>query len=214
VTDDGLLVRVLVPGGTGNDAFARFIADADESVGADTTRFTRSPSCASDAVLAQRSASEAQTVLDRLVAGGTIEPTRRTSRKPFPTYVLTAAALAAMGRAVSDHWRQTDAIDRSVIDHVREYGHVTNQTLRRLFNMDILVARDVLRDLQHAHHRRKTATQDRRWGHLGPPRRSGQGKPRTNGRQPCTELLRPGPSSVASGTRPPGRPSQVSAPPR
>lgn len=156
VTDDGLQVRVLVPGGTGNDAFARFVADADESVGGDIDallalaqlRERRSISSPDLGVLAQRSASEAQSVLERLAAVGLIEPTRRTARKPFPTYVLTAAALASMGRAVSYHWRQTDDIDRKVTDHVREYGHVTNQTLRRLFNMDMFVARDVLRDLQ------------------------------------------------------------------
>ncbi len=33
-------------------------------------------------------------------------------------------------------------------DHIREYGHVTNQTLRRLFDLDVAGARDLLRALQ------------------------------------------------------------------
>lgn len=156
VTDDGFQVRVLVPGGTGNDAFARFVADADEAIGKDIDallalahlRERRNVNAADLGTSAQRSQAEAQRVLEHLVGEGLIEPTRRTARKPFPTYVLTAAALVAMGRAVGYHWRQTDDIDRKVLDHVREYGHVTNQTLRRLFDLDIPIARDILRDLQ------------------------------------------------------------------
>ncbi len=156
VTDDGLQVRVLVQGGTGNEAFARFVADADESIGRDIDtllalsqlRERRIISASELGTAAQRASTEAQTVLERLAGAGLVEPTRRTARKPFPSYALTSAALSAMGRAVSYHWRQTDDIDRKVTEHVREYGHVTNQTLRRLFNMDIPVARDVLRDLQ------------------------------------------------------------------
>jgi ATP-dependent DNA helicase RecG len=205
VNDDGLQVRVLVPGGTGNDAFARFVADADESVGGDVDallafaqlRERRNIGAADLGVLAQRSSSEAQSVLERLALAGLIEPTRRTARKPFPTYVLTAAALAAMGRAISYHSRQVDDIDRKVTDHVREYGHVTNQTLRRLFNMDIPVARDALRDLQQREVLLKLdpgrGGRGIRYGpgprfELDPPTRVGAAKRRAHPDEPSSEV--------------------------
>ncbi len=156
VSDDGLQVRVLVPGGTGNDSFARFVADTEESVAGDVDallamsalREKRHMDASDLSTLAQRSLSEAQNVLERLAAAGLLQPTRRTARKQFPNYVLTGHALASMGRAVSYHHRQSDDVDRKVREHVREYGHITNQTLRRLFNMDIGIARNSLRDLQ------------------------------------------------------------------
>ena len=96
----------------------------------------------------QRSVSEAQTVLERMVNAGLIEPSRRSARRPFPTYSLAATSLVGMGRAVTYHRRGTDEIDQKVIQHVNEYGHITNQTLRRLFDLHVYQARDLLRDMQ------------------------------------------------------------------
>lgn len=157
VTDDGMQVRVVVPGGAGHDAFARFVAETDPDLARDVDvllalaylRDRRSIDASLLALPAQRSPTEAQSALDRMGSAGVIEPTRRTARKPFPTYNLTAQSLTALGRAVRYHWRQEGDIDRKIVDHVREYGHITNQTLRRLFNMDVFAARDLLRDLQH-----------------------------------------------------------------
>jgi ATP-dependent DNA helicase RecG len=156
ISDDGHQVRVLVPGGTGNDAFARFIADVDPELGSDvevllafsTLRDVRSINATTLARTAQRTSAEAQVVLERMAHAGLIEATRRTASKPFPTYALTGASLAGLGRAVRYHVRRLDDTDRKVADHVREYGHVTNQTLRRLFDLDVPGARDLLRALQ------------------------------------------------------------------
>ena len=46
------------------------------------------------------------------------------------------------------HVRRADETDRNVADHIREYGHVTNQALRRLFDLDVAGARALLRALQ------------------------------------------------------------------
>lgn len=156
INDDGMQVRVLVPGGTGNDAFARFVAELPPEQGQDvdvllalsSLRDHRSIDASTLAPRTQRSPTEAQGALDRLAAVGLIEPTKRTARKSFPTYNLTSQALASLGRAVRYHWRQQGDVDRKIVEHVREYGHITNQTLRRLFNMDVFAARDLLRDLQ------------------------------------------------------------------
>lgn len=47
----------------------------------------------------QRSAAEAQSGLERMMHARLIEPSRRSARRPFPTYSLTASSLAGMGRA-------------------------------------------------------------------------------------------------------------------
>lgn len=79
---------------------------------------------------------------------GILEPTRSTARKPFPSYGLRSAPLAALGRAVSYRRRTVDQIDAKVIEHVREYGFVTNRTLQRIFDIHVFAARDLLNDLR------------------------------------------------------------------
>lgn len=156
ISDDGYQVRVLVPGGTGNDAFARFVAELDPQMAGDVDvllalshlRDARTIGAPTLASLAQRSGTEAQHVLERLAQARILEPTRRTASRVLPTYVLTGASLASLGRAVRYHVRQVDETDRKVVEHLREYGHVTNQTLRRLFDLDVPGARDLLRALQ------------------------------------------------------------------
>jgi len=39
-------------------------------------------------------------------------------------------------------------MDEKVIEHVREYGFVTNRTLQRLFDRDLYAARNLLYDLR------------------------------------------------------------------
>jgi len=53
-----------------------------------------------------------------------------------------------MGRAVTYHLRRGVGVDHKVVQHVNEYGHITNQTLRRLFDLNIYQARDLLKDMQ------------------------------------------------------------------
>lgn len=79
---------------------------------------------------------------------GLLEPTRRTLRKPFPAYRLRNEPLAALARAVSYRRRTIDQIDEKVIEHVQEYGFVTNRTLQRLFDRDLYAARNLLNDLR------------------------------------------------------------------
>ncbi len=156
ITDDGSQVRVVLPGGSGNDAFVRFVASIDPDLSRDVDallalshlRERRSLTPMELSALAQRSPAEAKDVLDRITNAGLIEPTRRTARRDLPTYTLTQEGLAGLGRAVRYYYRRTDDTDRKVIDHVREYGFVTNQTLRRFFNIDVYTARNLLQSLR------------------------------------------------------------------
>jgi ATP-dependent DNA helicase RecG len=98
----------------------------------------------------QRSPAESQEVLARMSDDqvGLLEPTRRTLRKPFPSYRLRNEPLASLARAVSYRRRTIDQIDEKVIEHVQEYGFITNRTLQRLFDRDLYASRNLLNDLR------------------------------------------------------------------
>ena len=155
--DDGARVEVVLRGGTGNDAFTRYVgaelepdlaADIEVLLALDYLREHRSITAAALAPRIQRSPAEAQGTLDRTAHAGLVEPSRRTARRPFPTYSLAPAALSGLGRSVTYHRRGADGMDQKVVDHVREYGFITNQTLRRMFDLTVYPARDLLRDMQ------------------------------------------------------------------
>jgi ATP-dependent DNA helicase RecG len=150
-------VEARLQGGNGDDAFVRYVrseldddvaVDVDVLLVLDLLRATRSVSAATVAATLQRPADQAQSVLARLASHEVIAPSKRTARSAFPNYSLTGGALAALGRAVEYHRPTTDERDAKVVEHVREYGFITNQTLRRMFDVTLYQARDMLRDLQ------------------------------------------------------------------
>jgi ATP-dependent DNA helicase RecG len=151
-------VRASLPGGIGNDAFVRFVRELSIELGGDVDVLIclsiLRESTSVDATLLsqaiQRSPIEAQEVLERLAdqESGLLEPTRRTVRKPFPVYRLRNKPLAELSRAVSYRRRTLDEIDAKVVEHVEEYGFVTNRTLQRLFDVNVYAARNMLTDLR------------------------------------------------------------------
>ncbi|KAA9381637.1 transcriptional regulator [Microbispora cellulosiformans] len=157
IEDNGTFVRATLPGGIGNDAFVRFVGELPAKAGRDVNvlltlshlRGTSTVDALRLAAVIQRPPAEAQEVLSRMAEEfALLEPTRRTVRKPFPTYRLRAETVAAMSRAVAYRRRGVDGTDQKVIDHVREYGFVTNRTLQRLFDIQVYAARDMLDDLR------------------------------------------------------------------
>jgi ATP-dependent DNA helicase RecG len=158
ISDDGLSVRAILPGGIGNDAFVKFVQDLPGPISGDveiliTLSLLRTATTVDAPRLAtaiQRTATEAQDVLARMSDRDLelLEPTRRTLRKPFPAYRLRNEPLAALARAVSYRRRTIDQIDEKVIEHVQEYGFVTNRTLQRIFDRDLYAARNLLNDLR------------------------------------------------------------------
>ncbi|MBO4271246.1 ATP-binding protein [Microbispora triticiradicis] len=157
IEDNHTFVRATLPGGIGNDAFVRFVGELPAKAGRDVNvlltlshlRGTSTVDAPRLAAVIQRPPAEAQEVLSRMAEEfALLEPTRRTVRKPFPTYRLRAETVAAMSRAVAYRRRGVDGTDQKVIDHVREYGFVTNRTLQRLFDIQVYAARDMLNDLR------------------------------------------------------------------
>ena len=151
-------VRASLSGGIGNDAFIRFVRDLPAELGGDVDvlialsllRDAKTIDALKLSEAIQRSPVEAQEVLARIADGeaALLEPTRRTVRRPFPTYRLQNQPLVDLARAVSYRRRTLDGIDQKVVDNVVEYGFVTNKTLQRLFDIDIYTVRNMLTDLR------------------------------------------------------------------
>jgi ATP-dependent DNA helicase RecG len=155
--DDGSRVEVTVSGGTGDESFTRFVSteldtalavDLEVLLVLDHLRYRKTVTSDELAPRIQRVPVEAQAALERMAHAGLVEPIRRTARRPFPAYSLTPKAMSGLGRSITYHRPTASGIDRKVVEHVREYGFVTNQTLRRLFDLNVFPARDLLRDLQ------------------------------------------------------------------
>jgi ATP-dependent DNA helicase RecG len=156
--DTGLLTRALLKGGIGNDSFVRFVADLPSDFSSDvevllTLSYLRQKSSVDAKRLAaviQRNPVEAQDVLERLAAEDVevLEATRGTVRRHFPSYRLRSEPLAALARAIGYRRRTADQTDEIVIEHVREYGVITNRTLQRMLDIGVYAARNLLTDLQ------------------------------------------------------------------
>jgi ATP-dependent DNA helicase RecG len=155
--DHGTLVRARLTGGVGNDAFVRFVSDLPSSAAKDVNvlltlsalRQHASIGAAKLSSVLQRPAAESQDVLATMDREfGLVEATRRTAGKSTPNYRLRSEVLTAMSRAVTYHRRGTDDLDQKIIDHVREYGSVSNRTLQRMFDIHVFAARDLIADLR------------------------------------------------------------------
>jgi ATP-dependent DNA helicase RecG len=151
------LVRATLPGGIGNDAFVRFVGELPMKAGRDVNVLL-ALACLRDrstidaprlAAVIQRPVTEARDVLSSMTDDhALLETVRRAARKPFPTYRLRPEIVAAMSRAITYRPQGMDGMDQKVIDHVREYGFVTNRTIQRLFDIQLFAARNLLNDLR------------------------------------------------------------------
>lgn len=98
----------------------------------------------------QKPTQSAQISLERLAADpvAMVEPTRGTARSAEPRYRLREELLQQLGPAVSYHHRRSaDEVDRKVAAHVREYGKITNKTVRNIFSVDVQRAKTMLSEL-------------------------------------------------------------------
>ncbi|MGP6176288.1 RNA-binding domain-containing protein [Microbacterium sp. A196] len=101
------------------------------------------------APIVQRDPDAAQATLLRLSQGvaQVIEPTQRSSARRYPDYRLSAASVAALGPALAYQSKPKGDVDRKVIAHVRDYGSINNDAVKRMFDVDVYAARDILKDL-------------------------------------------------------------------
>ncbi|HVF76040.1 MAG TPA: ATP-binding protein [Acidimicrobiales bacterium] len=151
-----LLVQATLAGGTGNKSFVRYITELPEALARDVEvllalsvlRRKRTVDALALAETIQRSPAEAQRVLQRMTEARITEPTRRTAQHPTPTYRLRSEAVAGLARALAYRRRQIDASDDKVLEHIREYGFITNKTVQRMFDIDVYRARNLLADMR------------------------------------------------------------------
>ena len=151
-----VLVQAVLQGGAGNKSFARYIADLPDALARDVDvllalsllRRRRTIDATALADVVQRSPAEAQRILQRMTDERVAEPTRRMAHHPMPVSRLRAEAVAGMARALSYHRRQLDGSDEKVLEHVREYGYITNRTVQRMFDIDVYRARNLLADMR------------------------------------------------------------------
>lgn len=164
-------VSVSFGGQVPNKRIAEFLQElpAEERADTDTLLVVRAlcgkPSLTARdlAPLIQRSVVDAQAILHRLATGGAelLEPTSGTLNRRHPTYRLRHDAVARLGPALSYARRSTSELESTVVAHLREYGHINNGTLQRLFDVDVYKARDMLRDLVGREILTRTSAQSR-----------------------------------------------------
>lgn len=156
---DSNIERVLVTltGGAANTRIPHFVAQLPDEERADVDALLilyalchrQSLSAVDLSPLLQKRPESAQAALERLAQDriALVEPSRGTVRRAFPKYRLREHVLRELGTAVRYNRRSIDQTDRRVIAHVREYGWITNRTVRGYFGVDVSRARDILRDL-------------------------------------------------------------------
>jgi ATP-dependent DNA helicase RecG len=148
-------VRVTFVGGAPNTQMARYVAqlppdereDTDAMLTLFTLRTSKTVNAPKMAVVMQKTDDEAEAVLRRLVGISVIEPTRESARRSHPSYRLGGKALQTLGAAVTYRRRNTDETDRKVIEHVGEWGKITNRTVRNLIDVDTARAAAILGSL-------------------------------------------------------------------
>jgi len=150
-------VRVGLVGGAPNTQIARYVAQLPPQERDDTDTMLILFKLITDkhvtarglVPVVQKTEDEVEVVLRRLAGdqAGMLEPTRQSSRRSHPNYRLRSEALQVLGSAVSYQRRTTDEIDRKVIEHVEEYGKVTNRTIRNLLDVSTQRAAAILGDL-------------------------------------------------------------------
>jgi ATP-dependent DNA helicase RecG len=115
------------------------------------------------APIIQRDSDAAQATLLRLSQGAAqiVETTQRSSTRRYPDYRLTPTAVSALGPALAYRSRPKSDSERKVVAHVREYGSINNEAVKRMFDVDVYAARDILKDLVDREVLARTSEQSR-----------------------------------------------------
>ncbi|MEO7846162.1 MAG: ATP-binding protein [Nocardioides sp.] len=151
-------VRVALVGGAPDLNIARYVAQLPQAVRDDTDAMlvilrlcsVKTVTAEQIAPLLQRGIDESEASLRHLASDqvGMLEATRQTARRSRPNYRFREDALKQLGTAVPYTRHKADDIERRVIQHVREYGRITNQTVQNLFNVKSDRANQILTDLR------------------------------------------------------------------
>lgn len=150
---------VVVPGGRGDRAFARFLRSddfPDPRLAGDlevllTLTILRARSSVTATTLApqiQRDPDFADEVLRRMHTAGLLEPTRSTASRRRPSYRLSAKAAAALRPALKYRTGRVDMDDAKLLRHLKRHRRIANEDVRNYLECDVATARNRLTGLR------------------------------------------------------------------
>ncbi len=162
---------VRLAGGPPNSRIVKFVAtlptveqdDTDALLVVSTLVSRKVVNAEQLAPVIQREPDAAQATLQRLSQGAAqiVEPTNRSVGRKFPDYRLTASSVSALGSALVYQSRPKSDIERKVVAHVRDYQSINNDAVKRMFDVDVYAARDILKDLVDREILARTSEQSR-----------------------------------------------------
>ncbi len=158
ITGDIDRVKVTFVGGAPDTNIARFVARLPAAERDDTDTMLllfhlcrmQTITAVQAAPLLQKPPLEVSIVLRRLAAEpvALLEPTRHSRNRTQGVYRLREETVRGLGAAVTYNRRTLDEMDRKIIEHIKEYGKITNRTLQNFFEVHVYRARDILSNLQ------------------------------------------------------------------
>jgi ATP-dependent DNA helicase RecG len=151
---------VVVPGGQGDRAFARFLrseefpeprlaGDLDVLLTLSVLRSRSSITATIISPLVQREPEFAAEVLRRMHTAGLIEPTRSTAGRRRPSYRLGAKAAAALRPALKYRTDTIDMDDAKLLRHLKRHRRIANEDVRNYLECDVATARNRLTRLRN-----------------------------------------------------------------
>ncbi|WP_445148502.1 RNA-binding domain-containing protein [Baekduia sp. Peel2402] len=150
---------VVVPGGRGDRAFARFLrsddfpeprlsGDLDVLLTLSILRTRSSVTAAIVAPVIQRDVDFADDVLRRMHTAGLIDPTRSTASRRRPSYRLSVATAAALRPALQYRTGTIDIDDAKLLRHLKRHRRIANEDVRNYLECDVATARNRLTRLR------------------------------------------------------------------
>jgi len=150
---------VVVPGGQGDRAFARFLrspdfpeprlaGDLDVLLTLSTLRRRSSVTATTLAPRIQRDEGFTEEVLRRMYTVGLVEPTRSTAGRRRASYRLSAKAAAALRPALKYRTGTIDIDDAKLFRHLKRHRRIANEDVRNYLECDLATARNRLTRLR------------------------------------------------------------------
>jgi len=158
--ETGPRFTVVVPGGQGDRAFARFIrsedfpdprlaGDLDVLLTLTVLRTRASVTATTLAPRIQRDEDFAEEVLRRMHGAGLLEPTRSTAGRRRPSYRLSATTAAALRSALAYRTGTIDIDDAKLLRHLKRHRRIANEDVRNYLECDVATARNRLTRLRN-----------------------------------------------------------------
>src|SRR5215217_351066 len=151
---------VVVPGGQGDRAFARFLrsdefpeprlaGDLDILLTLSILRARPSTTATALAPQIQRDEEFANELLGRMHSAGLLEPTRSTAGRRRPSYRLNVRAAAALRPALQYRTDTIDIDDAKLLRHLKRHRRIANEDVRNYLECDLATARNRLTRLRN-----------------------------------------------------------------